>query len=140
MKTSKCKCSYLGLSIAIMFTTAQVLAAEAGYRRLPVAEFRDKMTGAWLGQMIGVGWGAPTEVQFQGDFSGIISPEMPRQAIALGDIFGRLRNYGDGRHAGQFIRDAAFAGRANIAPYGVCRMARRGGLVSNGGKQISITT
>ena len=47
---------------------------------------------------------------------------------------------GDGRHAGQFIRDAAFAGRANVAPYGVCRMARRGGLVSNGGKQISITT
>ena len=43
-----------------MFTTAQVLAAEAGYRRLPVAEFRDKMQGAWLGQMIGVGWGAPS--------------------------------------------------------------------------------
>ena len=46
---------------------------------------------------------------------------------------------GDGRHAGQFIRDAAFAGRANVAPYGFCRMARRRGLVSNGGKQISMT-
>ena len=43
------------------------------------------------------------DYQLESDFSGIISPGMPKQAIALGDIFGRLMNYGDGRYAGQFI-------------------------------------
>ncbi|MCX8038888.1 MAG: ADP-ribosylglycohydrolase family protein [Candidatus Sumerlaeia bacterium] len=32
-----------------------------------MAEFRDKMQGAWLGQMIGVGWGAPTEFKVKGE-------------------------------------------------------------------------
>ena len=167
-------------------------------RRLPLRVFQDKMKGAWLGQMIGVGWGAPTEFtvngaimredqmppwnpgmvnqhsnddcyvemtfmktletcgfdvsirqagidfansgyglahankagrtnlrkgiappdsghpqfsrcaddidyQIESDFSGIISPGMPNQVIALSGIFGRLMNYGDGRYAGQFI-------------------------------------
>ncbi len=31
------------------------------YRRLPVAEYVDKMKAGWVGQMAGVGWGAPTE-------------------------------------------------------------------------------
>jgi hypothetical protein len=35
-------------------------------RRLPLRVFRDKMQGAWLGQMIGVGWGAPTEFKATG--------------------------------------------------------------------------
>ncbi len=39
-------------------------AAEA--RRLPLAEYRDKMTAGWVGQMVGVGWGAPTEFRFNG--------------------------------------------------------------------------
>jgi hypothetical protein len=198
--------NWLDVPVAgMLLVRPQELAAEAGYRRLPVAEFRDKMQGAWLGQMIGVGWGAPTEkgpvsghfstegcimaegrmppwkpgminqhknddcyvemtfmktletygfdvsirqagldfanipnsmahanragrdnlragiappdsshpqfnkhaddidYQLEADFSGIVSPGMPKQAIALGDIFGRLMNYGDGRYAGQFI-------------------------------------
>jgi len=168
------------------------------HRRLPVKVFRDKMQGGWLGQMIGVGWGQPTEFkvcgaiipenqmppwqpdwvnqhgnddcyvemtflktladhgldvgirqagidfansgyalfhanlagrdnlrkgvappdsghpkftehaddidyQIESDFAGIISPGLPNQAIALGDIFGHLMNYGDGVYAGQFI-------------------------------------
>jgi hypothetical protein len=172
--------------------------AEQAVRKLPIGVFRDKMKGAWLGQMIGVGWGAPTEFRVKGrvlredemppwnpgmvnqhgnddcyvemtflktletygfdvsirqagidfansgyplwhannagrtnlrkgiappdsghpqfskcaddidyqieaDFSGIISPGMPNQVIALSDIFGRLMNYGDGRYAGQFV-------------------------------------
>lgn len=170
----------------------------AAFRRLPVKEFRDKMQAAWIGQMIGVGWGQPTEFNSQGvimpaekmppwnpawinqhwnddcyvemtfmktledhglgvslrqagidfansgydlahanlygrenlrrgiappdsghpkftqhsddidyqiesDFSGIVSPGMPNQAVALGEIFGSLMNYGDGVYAGQFI-------------------------------------
>ena len=168
------------------------------FRRLPLKVYRDKMKGAWIGQMAGVGWGAPTEFKFKGvimpkdkmppwdpdminqfnnddcyvemtflktledyglgvgirqagidfansryglahanhygrenlrrgiappdsghphftqhaddidyqiesDFSGIISPGMPNQVIALGDVFGHLMNYGDGVYAGQFV-------------------------------------
>ena len=40
-------------------------------RRISVAEYRDKMAGGWLGQMIGVGWGAPTEFRHLG----VIIPE-----------------------------------------------------------------
>jgi hypothetical protein len=173
-------------------------AADGQFRRLPVKEFRDKMQGAWLGQMIGVGWGAPTEFKVKGeiipeaqmppwkpemvnqhgnddcyvemtflrtlelhgfdasirqagidfansgyklwhankagrdnlragiappdsghpkfnahaddidyqieaDFSGIIAPGLPNVAVALGEKFGRLMNYGDGLYAGQFV-------------------------------------
>ncbi len=37
------------------------------FRRLPVAEYRDRMAAGWIGQMVGVGWGAPTEFNFQGE-------------------------------------------------------------------------
>ncbi len=36
-------------------------------RRLSVAEYRDKMAAGWIGQMVGVGWGAPTEFKFKGE-------------------------------------------------------------------------
>ena len=49
------------LLLSVMVFMPQILSAKAGFRRLPVAEYRDKMKGAWLGQMIGVGWGRPTE-------------------------------------------------------------------------------
>ncbi|MBC7328002.1 ADP-ribosylglycohydrolase family protein [bacterium] len=38
-----------------------MLKADQVYLRLPVREYVDKMMGGWLGQMVGVGWGAPTE-------------------------------------------------------------------------------
>jgi hypothetical protein len=167
-------------------------------RRLPVADYIDHMQGGWIGQMAGVGWGAPTEFktvaaiipeaqmpawnpemvnqhgnddlyvemtflksladyglgvpirqagidfansgyglwhanlagrdnlrqgiappdsghprfnahaddidyQIEADFSGLIAPGLPNQAIALGEIFGRLMNYGDGLYGGQFV-------------------------------------
>ena len=34
--------------------------------RLPVEEYVDKMKAGWIGQMAGVGWGAPTEFHAQG--------------------------------------------------------------------------
>jgi hypothetical protein len=187
------------LCIAVFaITLAPTFAADTQFRRLPVKEFRDKMQGAWLGQMIGVGWGTPTEFKVKGeiipedkfppwtpemvnqhgnddcyvemtflrtlelhgfdasirqagvdfansgyrlwhankagrdnlragiappdsghpkfnahaddidyqieaDFSGIIAPGLPNLAIALGEKFGRLMNYGDGLYAGQFV-------------------------------------
>lgn len=197
MNTMKRKLPLL-LIAAIVATLTPALGAEAQFRRLPVKEFVDKMKGAWLGQMIGVGWGAPTEFKVKGeiipedkmppwkpemvnqhnnddcyvemtfmrtleqygfdasirqagidfansgyplwcankagrenlrkgiappdsghpkfnahgddidyqieaDFSGIIAPGLPNLAIALGEKFGRLMNYGDGVYAGQFI-------------------------------------
>ena len=180
---------------------AATMAADVpapGERRLAVAVYRDKMKGAWLGQMAGVGWGQPTEFnwkaqiipedkmppwnpaminqhgnddlyvemtflktletygldvsirqagidfansgyqlwhantagrenlcagiappdsghpkfnkhaddidyQIEADFSGLIAPGMPNVAIALGEMFGRLMNYGDGLYGGQFV-------------------------------------
>jgi hypothetical protein len=168
------------------------------FRRLPVSEYVDKMKGGWIGQMVGVGWGAPTEFRWRGeiipedrvpkwkpemvnqfgqddiyvemtfirsleeygvdvpirqagidfansgyplwhankagrellragtappdsghpefnkhaddidyqieaDFSGLISPGLPNEVIRLGEIFGRLMNYGDGLYGGQFV-------------------------------------
>ncbi len=37
---------------------------EKTYRELPVEIYRDKMKGAWVGQMAGVGWGLPTEFDY----------------------------------------------------------------------------
>jgi len=41
--------------------------------------------------------------QIQSDFSGLISPGLPVRVNALGEVFGRLTNYGDGLYAGQFM-------------------------------------
>ena len=35
-------------------------------RRLRVEEYRDKMAGGWVGQMVGVGWAGPTEFKYKG--------------------------------------------------------------------------
>ncbi|MBN2023467.1 MAG: ADP-ribosylglycohydrolase family protein [Pirellulales bacterium] len=43
------------------------------------------------------------DYQIEADFSGLIAPGMPNVAIALGETFGRLMNYGDGLYAGQFV-------------------------------------
>ncbi|MBN1853172.1 MAG: ADP-ribosylglycohydrolase family protein [Pirellulales bacterium] len=54
------------------------------FRRLSMAEYRDKMAGGWIGQMAGVGWGGPTEFQWQGaiipaDKMPVWKPEMINQ-------------------------------------------------------------
>ncbi len=43
------------------------------------------------------------DYQIEADYSGLIAPGMPNVAIALGEKFGRLMNYGDGVYAGQFM-------------------------------------
>jgi hypothetical protein len=56
-------------------------------RRLPVAEYRDKMAAGWIGQMAGVGWGAPTEFKF----NGVIIPEdrVPKWKPSMINQFGQ---------------------------------------------------
>ncbi|MBM4024669.1 MAG: ADP-ribosylglycohydrolase family protein [Planctomycetes bacterium] len=185
-----CACGTLGA------TTRR--GGSAQVQRLSVEDYLDKMKGGWIGQMAGVGWGAPTEFKFNGmiipedkvpqweprlinqfnqddiyvemtflrtlelygfdvsirragldfansgyplwhanragrdnlragiappdsghpkynkcaddidyqieaDFSGLIAPGMPNVVIQLGEIFGRLMNYGDGLYGGQFV-------------------------------------
>ncbi len=43
------------------------------------------------------------DYQIEADYSGLIAPGLPNVAVALGEKFGRLMNYGDGMYAGQFI-------------------------------------
>ena len=43
------------------------------------------------------------DYQIEADYSGIISPGMPNEAIRLGEIFGRMMNYGDGLYGGIFV-------------------------------------
>ncbi|MBC8181522.1 ADP-ribosylglycohydrolase family protein [candidate division KSB1 bacterium] len=57
------------LMVGIIFSLAigkvQAQDVELSERRLPVSEYRDKMMAGWIGQMVGVGWGAPTEFRYQ---------------------------------------------------------------------------
>ena len=63
----------LVLLMVICFT-ARVRGEE--FRRLPVSEYVDKMKAGWIGQMVGVGWGGPTEFRVKGK---IMPPDqMPR--------------------------------------------------------------
>jgi hypothetical protein len=43
------------------------------------------------------------DYQIEADYAGLISPGMPEATVKLGEIFGRLMNYGDGLYGGQFI-------------------------------------
>jgi len=183
---------------ALLIFALPAIAADTEYRRLPVAEYEAKMKAGWIGQMAGVGWGAPTEFrwtseiipedkvpkwtpemvnqfeqddiyvemtflrtlelygidvsirqagidfansryelwhanrygrenlrrgiappdsghpkftdhaddidyQIEADYAGLISPGLPNSGIQLGEVFGRLMNYGDGLYGGQFV-------------------------------------
>lgn len=187
------------LAAGLLPAAAHAAPTKGRFLRLPVKEYRDKMKAGWIGQIVGVCWGAPTEFkyrdqiipedklprwtpdminhafgqddlyvemtflrsmeehgldvpirqagidfansryalwcannagrtnlrrgiappdsghpkfnkcpndidyQIEADYSGLIAPGMPNVAIAMGEKFGRLMNYGDGMYAGQFI-------------------------------------
>lgn len=50
----------------LVLIVSTVATAQDGYRTLAMDEYISKMTAGWIGQMAGVGWGAPTEFQFNG--------------------------------------------------------------------------
>lgn len=61
--------SHLVLIVPACLATLGMLNQQCAgeeFRRLPLAEYRDKMAAGWIGQMAGVGWGAPTEFKFNG--------------------------------------------------------------------------
>jgi hypothetical protein len=43
------------------------------------------------------------DYQIEADYAGLISPGLPNSGIRLGEIFGRIMNYGDGLYGGQFV-------------------------------------
>jgi len=54
---------------------------EGNYRTISVDEYKSKMQAGWLGQMAGVGWGAPTEFKF----NGVIIPGRQSPPVETGD-------------------------------------------------------
>jgi hypothetical protein len=66
-------CMVLGAGSAGLMSLSPARAVErtaAGsvkpeFRRLSVKEYRDKMKAGWIGQIIGVSWGGPTEGRYQ---------------------------------------------------------------------------
>jgi hypothetical protein len=56
------------LTIAVLVIVAWagscLESAGAGSRRITLSEYRDHMKAGWLGQMVGVSWGAPTEFRY----------------------------------------------------------------------------
>jgi hypothetical protein len=71
--------------VFVLVAGAALPASAAEFRRLPVAVYRDKMAGGWIGQMVGVGWGGPTEFHSQGQ----IMPEakLPKWQPAMVNQF-----------------------------------------------------
>jgi hypothetical protein len=51
---------------AILLAGRWQVQAEQEFRRLPLREYRDKMAAGWIGQMVGVAVGGPTEFEWQG--------------------------------------------------------------------------
>lgn len=76
------------LALLVPVVVPSVSAAEASVRRLPIREYRDKMKGGWIGQIVGVSWGAPTEFKWQDQI--IPADKMPvwRPAM-INDAFGQ---------------------------------------------------
>ena len=62
-------------------------AEEITERRIKVSEFRDKMMGGWIGQMVGVGWGAPTEFQWKDEM--IPDEDVPEWKPELVNVWGQ---------------------------------------------------
>lgn len=86
--------SLVGLALCacfgILLGAPSVLSGQDAtqFRRLPVAEYPQKMMAGWLGQMVGVSLGAPTEFRYRGE----IIPEdavPPLVAGIANDAFGQ---------------------------------------------------
>ena len=65
MENAMNKCVW-AIMVFAGLTIGSLAAAEPQFRRLPLKEYRDKMQGGWLGQMVGVGWGSPPSSSVQG--------------------------------------------------------------------------
>jgi hypothetical protein len=82
---------WIVLASILLWVTARIApahAAEPEFRRLPIPEYRDRMKAGWIGQIVGVSWGGPTEFRFKDRI--IPETEMPRwEPRMINDAFGQ---------------------------------------------------
>ena len=85
----------------IDFANSRYWTAHANYRG------RDNLRGGiappWSGHPKYNEHADDIDYQIEADYAGLISPGMPAMAVELGNIFGRLMNYGDGLYGGNFV-------------------------------------
>jgi hypothetical protein len=87
MKLHKKLCPLCEIYFFVLLPLALSASAQTE-RRLSVADYRDRMKGGWIGQIIGVVWGAPTEFKF----NDVIIPEdkVPRwEPAMINNAFGQ---------------------------------------------------
>lgn len=87
----QCLVQALGLTALFLHNVA-VAATETTYRKLSLQEYRDRMKGAWLGQIAGVTWGAPTEFKFNdqiipADQVPVWKPAMINECFSQDDLY-----------------------------------------------------
>jgi hypothetical protein len=56
-------------------------------RRLKVSDYRQKMMAGWIGQMVGVGWGGPTEFRWTNEI--IPEDQVPEWKPAMVNVWGQ---------------------------------------------------
>ena len=66
--------------------------SQTGERRLSLAEFRDRMAGAWIGQSVGVAYGWPTEFRGKGELipeekMPVWKPELINETFNQDDLY-----------------------------------------------------
>ena len=76
-----------GLSVFFVCGLCVKTACAAENRRISVADYVDKMKGGWIGQMAGVGWGAPTEFHSRGAI--LPADKMPQWEPEMINQFGQ---------------------------------------------------
>ena len=120
--------------LATVFLFSSFTFAADAVRRIPAKEYRDKMMAGWIGQMAGVGQGAPTEFKIMGKImpASMIPAWQPKMINQFGqdDIYvemtflGTLEEYGldvsirqagiDFAASGYQLWHANLAGRNNL--------------------------
>jgi hypothetical protein len=79
---------YIGVySLLFAINLAVCAGAQPEFRRLPVQEYREKMKAGWIGQIIGVSWGAPTEGKYDTIMPAQNMP--PFKESLINDAFGQ---------------------------------------------------
>ena len=87
--------SLAGGAFALLAVAGCATRGEVRERRLSLADYRDRMEAAWLGQIAGVSWGFPTEFKFCGqivpeDFKGLAKrwePKMINGGFDQDDVY-----------------------------------------------------
>ncbi|MDO4574937.1 MAG: ADP-ribosylglycohydrolase family protein [Planctomycetia bacterium] len=83
---------WLTSMLLVVLFAAICPASETEFRKLSVKDYRDKMKAGWVGQIVGVSWGGPTEFKWKDaiipeDKMPVWKPEMINHAFAQDDLY-----------------------------------------------------